>query len=395
MGAFFQYSLLFVCWLAALATLLVFLESWFALSGRNRFVARRASGAYGVVSVFVPMRGSIAKAERTIRSIFEQSYPFIELFLIYPEEEQRFPNLAKEFRAARSHIPVRLVTLSFPIDSGAGRTRALEQAHSGARGRWLVIVEPGLNLDRFAIETALEFAGSNEISALALRPGVQCRSLVQRLIAPSMEHLLQMVRIVNRRRERRKTMNLESSFLLLNREAFDVVNRVNRMPGILNESGWSIWSYEVEGLRTFEADGSRWIWRDADIRSWSSDTEPVRRFGRCSAALVAGSAIMTLVTIIGLAYGFTHRIDNFAGASILAFSAVSYVLMAISYLLYARRLRAAQWFAPVWFLSHLPAAVLTLIAHQRQNTNKTYIHIEREALHGNYPKKPSSRSRFL
>src|SRR6266850_110238 len=99
MGSLLQFALLFVCWLAALATLLVFLESWFGFSGRNRFMARRASGAYGVISVFVPMHGSVAKAEQTIRSVFGQSYPFVELVLIYSDRERHFASLARQFRS--------------------------------------------------------------------------------------------------------------------------------------------------------------------------------------------------------------------------------------------------------------------------------------------------------
>src|SRR5438093_11165327 len=117
MGPLLQFLFLFVCWLSALATLLVFLESWFAFSGRSRFTARRASGAYGVVSVFVAMQGPVEKLERTIRSIFGQSYPFIELFLIHCEEEEQFARVANEFRSARSHIPVRVVPTPFPLDS--------------------------------------------------------------------------------------------------------------------------------------------------------------------------------------------------------------------------------------------------------------------------------------
>src|SRR5215471_2572599 len=98
MGAFLQFILLFACWLAALGTLLVFLETWFGLSGRNRFVAGRASGAYGVITVFVPLRGRREKVERAIRCIFGQSYPFIELVLIYCEEDRPFAQMAKEFR---------------------------------------------------------------------------------------------------------------------------------------------------------------------------------------------------------------------------------------------------------------------------------------------------------
>lgn len=371
MGSVLQFVLLFVCWLAALATLLVFLETWFGISGRNRFLARRASGTYGVISVFVPMHGSTEKVEKTIRSIFGQSYPFIELVLVHYEEELRFTQMAKEFRSARSHIPVRPVSTLFPIDSRSDRIRALEQAQVAARGRWFVIVDADIILDRFAVETAVEFAGSNEVSVLALRPGVRCRSVVQRIIAPSMEHLLQMVRIANRRRENRKGMESEPSFQVINRESFELINKINRMPGILNDGAWNMWGYQAEGLRTFEADGSRWMWRDADVRSWSSEIDPERRYGTSSGSFVVGSALMAMLSIAGVAFGIIHGIDNFAGASILAFSAVSYLLMWTSYFLFARRLRAASWFAPFWVLSYLPAAVLTLAEMRRLSRNRT------------------------
>jgi hypothetical protein len=265
----------------------------------------------------------------------------------------------------RSHIPIRPVPTSFSIDGHNDRIRALEQALAVARGRWFVILDPEVILDRFAVETGVEFAGSNEISVLALRPGIRCRSFVQKVIAPSMEHLLQMVRIANRRREKRRTADFESPFFIVNREAFDVVNKINRMPGVLNDAAWSMWGYQVEGLRTFEADGSRWMWRDADVRSWSSSIDPERRYGTASASFVIGSAIMALLSIAGIAFGLIRGIGNFAGASILAFSAVSYMLMCVSYFLFARRLRAAAWFAPLWIVGHLPAAVLTLVEMRR------------------------------
>jgi glycosyltransferase involved in cell wall biosynthesis len=365
MGSLLQFVLLFVCWLAALATLLVFLETWFGLSGRNRFLARRASGAYGVITMFVPMEGEPSKVQRAIRSILEQSYPFIELVLIHCQEDRQFAQIVKEFRSARSHIPVRSVATSFAIRGHDDRIRALDQAQAIARGRWFVIMDPDVILDRFAVETAVEFSGSNEISVLALLPGIRCRSLLQKIIAPSMEHILQMVRIANRRREKRRPATFESPFLIVNREAFDVINKINRMPGILNDAAWSMWGYQVEGLRTFEADGSRWIWRDADVRSWSSSIDPERRYGPASASFVVGSAVIALFSIAGIIFGILRGIDNFTGASILAFSLVTYLLMCTSYLLFARRLRAAAWFAPLWVISHLSAAALTLAEMRR------------------------------
>jgi len=371
MRAFTQFALLVVCWLGALATLLIFLESWFALSRRSRLIARRASGAYGVVSIFVPMRGPVSKTERAIQAIFGESYPFIELLLIYPEDEPHFANLAKKFRSARSHIPVRLVGTTIPIDSSHGRARALEQAYQSARGRWLVTLDSNVILDRFAVETALEFAGSNEISALALRPGTRCRSRLQSLLAPSMEHLLQLVRIANLRRNKHSAVDVQPSFVLHNREAFDIVNHINRMPGILNESGWDVWSYQIEGLRTFEGDGSRWMWRDGELKSWSSDTEPEQHYSGRTVNLVIGSAIIAAITIFGLLFGFMHRAENFAGASIFAFSALSYSLMTISHFLFARRLRAGGWFSPFWFVSYFPAVVFTLSEIRRMARLRT------------------------
>jgi len=365
MGALFEFLLLFVCWLAALATLLVFLETWFGLSGRNRLIARRASGAYGLISVFVPMYGGREKVLQTVRSVLGQSYPFIELVLIYCEENRQFRDLAAEIRASRSHIPVRVVATPFPIDSHNDRIRALETAEPSAHGRWFVILDPDILLDRFAIEIALEFAGSNEVSALALHPGIRCSSRIEQVIAPSIKQLLQMNRISSRRREKQKSAEFDSSFLLVNREAFDVINRINRLPGILNESGWSMWAYRLEGLQTFEADGSGWMWRHAAVRSWSADTNVHRRYGATSVGLTLLSAAVALLTVVGIAFGFIHGIDNFIGASVLAFAAVSYMLMWISYFLFARRLHAAVWFAPLWVISHLPATVLTLMEMRR------------------------------
>jgi len=316
------------------------------------------------------MYGEVGKVERALRAILEQSYPFIELVLIYCDEDRRFGQIVKQFRSLRSHIPIRPVPTSFSIDGHNDRIRGLEQAHAVARGRWFVTLDPEVILDRFAVETAVEFAGSNEISVLALRPGIRCRSFVQRIVAPSMEHLLQMVRIANRRREKRKVADFDSPFLVLNREAFNVVNKINRMPGILNDAPWSIWGYQVEGLRTFEADGSRWMWRDGDIRSWSSNIDPERRYGTTSMSMVIVSAIMAILSVAGLVFGAIRGIDNFTGASVLGFSAVNYLLMWTSYFLFARRLRAAVWFAPLWIFSHIPAAVLTLVEMRRISQNR-------------------------
>ena len=376
--------LLLFCWLASLAILLIFLESWFGVTERNRFVARRASGAYGVCSVFLILRGSVKDLEKTVRSIFGQSYPFVELFLIYPEDDAILAALAQEFRASRTHVAVRLVSVPHAVESPADRIRALEQTQPSARGRWYVIVDSAVLLDRFAIEASMEFAGTGEVSALALRPGIQAASWTHRVLAPSMEYLFHIMRVVERRRVRPRQMNFDAPFLLLNREAFEVVHRINRMPGILNEAGWNLWSYQAEGLRTFNGDGSRWLWCEIGPGSWPNFADLDRGVARHSASLMSAATLASLIPLVGLACVFFVPMATLWEASILALSTVSYTLMTISYFLYARKLHAATWFAPLWFLVQPVAAVLTIVrvrdslARSRPGKD-TLLHHDRES----------------
>jgi len=360
MPAYLPSVLLSVCWIASLAILLLFLESWFGLPERARFVARRASGAYGICSVFVIMRGPAAEVEKTVRSLFAQSYPFLELFLIFPDDDVISLALAQEFQAARTHTAVRLVPVPHGVDTPADRIRALEHARPSAKGRWYAVVESGVVLDQFAVEASLEFAGTGEVSALALRPGTQASSFMHRLLAPSMEYLFQIMRVIERRRTpRSRHMILEAPYLLLNRDSFEVIHRINRMPGILNEAGWTVWSFQTEGLRTFDGDGSRWLWRETTFGSWPNYADLDRHFGRRSVTLIFVMTAAALIPVAGLLYGFYVPVESFQESMILALSAVSYALLTISYFLYARRLHAATWFAPFWFLVQPIAAVLT------------------------------------
>jgi len=360
--------LLSFCWIAALAILLIFLESWFGVTEGNRFVARRASGAYGVCSVFLVMRGSSRDLERTVRSIFGQSYPFLELFLIYPEDNNALTSLAQEFRALRTHAAVRLAPVSHGLENPADRIRALELIQPSARGRWYVLLDAGVVLDRFAVEASMEFAGTGEVSALTLRPGTQASSFSQRLLAPAMQHFFQVLRVMERRRARSRQMNLEAPYLLLNREAFEVVHRINRMPGILNEAGWNLWSYQTEGLRTFDGDGSRWLWREIGLGSWPNFADLDRRVARHFSSLIAVASLLSLIPIAGLAYVFLVPIATLWESWILALSTVSYILMTISHFLHARNLHAATWFAPLWFVVQPAAAVLTYMGVRKTFT---------------------------
>lgn len=83
------------------------------------------------------------------------------------------------------------------------------------------------------------------------------------------------------------------------------------------------------------------------------------------ATFVLGSAVISVVSVIGIVFGILAGQDGFSGLGILYFSAFSYSLMATSYFCYSRRLRAAAWFAPLWFFSHSMALLLTLFELRR------------------------------
>jgi hypothetical protein len=263
-----------------------------------------------------------------------------------------------------------LVPTAHAIENPYDRIRALGQVQVMAKGRWYAVVDPDMVLDRVAIEASMEFAGTGEFSALALRPGTQCSSVFQRLVAPSIEYVLQMIRVVERRRERRR-MPAGTAYLLMNRESFEVVNRRNRMPGILNEAGWNIWSYQLEGLRTFEGDGARWVWREMGLGGGSARDTYETKYTPRLAVFIAAATLASLVPVAGLIYGFSVPVPTFFEKSILALSAVSYALMAISYYLFARKLHAAPWFAPAWFLAQPVASLLALRRFRRARAATT------------------------
>lgn len=360
-GALFQYSLLIVCWISALVTLVVFLESWFALTRRSRLSPRRSSDAHGVVSLIVPIRSTDDAVRHGLQSIFDQSYPFIELLLLYEEGNREHAGFVAEFRSVRSHIPLREIPVPFALDTESERIRALEHAQPSIRGSWILVVDGDIVMDTYAVESVLEFAGSEDISAVAMIPGVECRSVLQRLLAPSLEWFVRMLRAVDRGREKSGRLNMSAPFLLLDGNTHSVLNKMNRMPGILNESGWTLWSYKVEGLRTFQGDGAGWIARDATVKSLLATLDMASlSVGRVMGfALVSG--VVSVVSVLGIVVGVLTPDPGFSGLGILYFSAFSYSLMATSYFFYARRLGAAVWFAPLWFLSHSAALVLTLL----------------------------------
>ena len=357
----FQYTLLIVCWISALVTLVVFLESWFALTRRSRLSPLRSSNAHGVVSLVVPIRSTDAAARRCLQSVFDQSYPFIELLLLYEESNRDHADFVAEFSSVRSHIPLRAVPVPFSLETENERIRALEHAQPNIRGSWILIVDGDIFMDTHAVESAMEFASTEDITAVAMIPGVECRSLWQKLLAPSLEWFVRMLRAVDRGREKSGRLNMTTPFLLLHGNTHSVLNKMNRMPGILNESGWSLWSFKVEGLRTFQGDGSGWIAREATVRSLLATLDMRSLSAGRVMGFALGSALVSAVSVIGILFGMLISDPGFSGLGILYFSGFSYSLMATSYFFYARRLGAAVWFAPFWFLAHSTALFLTLV----------------------------------
>ena len=363
-GAPVQYALLFVCWISALVTLVIFLESWLAVTRRSRPTVR-STDTHGVLSVLVPLEGRVEAARRCLGSILDQSYPFIELLIIYDEKDSLHAGLAREFAGLRSHVPVRLIPVGFSIHDETARIRALDQAQPSVRGSWILIADSDVILGPYAVESALEFSASEDIMAVALSPGIECRSLGQKLLAPSLEWFVRMISVVDKGREQSTRLSLSAPFLLLHGHTHAVINKMNKLPGILNESGWTLWSYRVEGLKTFQGDGSGWIAREATIRAMMSSLNAGRLGVGRVVAFVLGSAVISVVSVIGILFGMFAGQGGFSSMGILYFSAFSYSLMATSYFCYSRRLGAAAWFAPFWFFSHAMALLLTLVELQR------------------------------
>jgi len=358
----FQIVLLIVSWITALVTLVIFLESWFALTRKSRLGPVRSNSDSGLVTVLVPLEGDCSRARRTLESLLDQSYPLIDIVPVYCGEDRGHSLVAREFSSLRARASVTPLSVPFRLQSASDRIRALEQAQNVIRGAWILVVDSDVALEPHAVESALEFARDREITALALTPGVACRSYIQKLVAPSLEWFVRMMRVVDRGREQIGRLQPAVGFMMFHGDTHSIINRMNRLPGILNEAGWTLWSYRVEGLRTFQGDGSGWIYREATPRSLLSRLEHSGSPNghRRTLAFLLGSAAIAVVSVAGIIVGILAPSESLVGHGILYLSAFSYSLMATSYFLYSRRLNAATWFAPLWFLAHCWALLLVL-----------------------------------
>jgi hypothetical protein len=231
-GASLQYVLLVVCWVGAVASLVIFLESWLVLTRRTRLAPRKATATHGVVSVLVPLGGRSESSRLALHSILDQSYPFIELLLIHNEKDAAAVSLVEEFLSVHSHVPVRAVPVGFSIRGETSRLRALDQAQSSVRGSWILVLDPDVTLEECAIESALEFARTEDLTAVGLSTGIECRSLAQKLLAPSLEWFVRMIQIVDRGREHSSPPRPTEPFMLLHGHTQSVINKMNRLPGI-------------------------------------------------------------------------------------------------------------------------------------------------------------------
>src|SRR4030095_16582929 len=100
------------------------------------------------------------------------------------------------------------------------------------------------------------------------------------------------------------------------------------------------WSYQLEGLRTFDGDGSRWLWRETTLDSWPRFADPDPKIFRRSSTLIVAATLAALIPVAGLVYGFYMPVASLMEAIIVAWSAVSYALMTISYFLHVRKLHS-------------------------------------------------------
>lgn len=356
-----QVALLIVCWLTGLVTLVIFLESWFALTRRGRLPALFPASDLGLVTLIVPVQSDAPAARRTIESILAQTYPYIELVLVYSDAEPGQAALVRDFCARRTHLSIRPHRVPFRLTGFPERIRAMELVSTAIRGDWILVVDSGLVLERYAVGSAMQFAVDKEITALGLTPGVECRSVSQKLVAPSLEWLVRMMKVLDRGREQVSQGYPTAGFMLFHRDTHSVVNQMNRMPGILNEAGWTLWSYRVEGLRTFHGDGSGWISRDATPAALLSGLRPAGPApDRRTPVFLLGSLALAVASVFGMVFGLVAPDAGMVANGILYLSAFSYSLMATSYFFYSRRLRAATWFAPFWFLTHCWALVLVV-----------------------------------
>jgi glycosyltransferase involved in cell wall biosynthesis len=135
-----------------------------------------------LVTAILPAKDEEANLPDCLLSVCRQTYPNLEIVVVDDRSTDRTGEIAREMAAGDPRI--RVLTIDHLPPSWTGKTHALDQAVSLARGEWLLFLDADTLHAPESLSIMMEYARTQQAALVSLLPELRCETFWENVVQP-------------------------------------------------------------------------------------------------------------------------------------------------------------------------------------------------------------------
>jgi glycosyltransferase involved in cell wall biosynthesis len=182
-----------------------------------------------LVSVLVPAKDEEKGIASCLLSLLRQEYPRLEVLVADDRSVDRTAEIVREIAGRDNRV--RLVQITELPEGWTGKTNALQQLQTHARGEWLLFVDADTRHHPRCVSVALRNAIDNGTDMLSLMPALDMRSFWECVVQPFAAMCLMILYPLPQVNDpKRRDMGFANGqFILVRRRAYDAIGQHTRV----------------------------------------------------------------------------------------------------------------------------------------------------------------------
>jgi glycosyltransferase involved in cell wall biosynthesis len=178
-----------------------------------------------LVSILVPAKDEEKGIEACLEGLRQQDYPNYEILVADDRSADRTAEIVE--RVSQRDPRVRLVRVTQLPDGWTGKTNALQQLQTNARGQWLLFVDADTRQHPTCLSVAINDSIAHGTDMLSVMPALDMRSFWERVVQPFAAMCLMILYPLPRVNDpKRKDMGFANGqFILVRRSAYDAIGQ--------------------------------------------------------------------------------------------------------------------------------------------------------------------------
>lgn len=133
-----------------------------------------------LVSVIVPARNEGHNIERCLRSLIAQDHPNLEIIAVDDRSEDATGAIMDSLAAESARV--RVIHIRTLPDRWLGKTHAMWQAASEAKGKWLLFTDGDIVFDRETVRRSVNYAQQSGAEHFVLYPSIALHTIGERMM---------------------------------------------------------------------------------------------------------------------------------------------------------------------------------------------------------------------